>query len=127
MASKNAPSKEALTFLREVLATNKIDLQQEISICLSDIPRDKMSKAKNGKIYVDIIVGIRKEPDQWGRDLKVYCKPTAQDKEKQLPKNYVGGGRMTTFVVQSGEAVSDDDLNGILPTTENNEETPFPY
>ena len=127
MAKKNTPSKEHLKFLKEVLSTNQIDLQFEISVCINDIPKDKMVKASNKKIYVDLVVAPRKEPDQWGRDLKVYCRPTAEDREKQAPKNYVGGGRMITFASESGEAVSDNDLADILNPNDYEQKNDCPY
>lgn len=127
MAKKNTPSKEHLQFLKEVLSTNQIDLQFEISVCINDIPRDKMVKASNKKIYVDLVVAPRKEPDQWRRDLKVYCKPTASDREKQQPKNYVGGGRMITFASGTGENPTDDELSKILDLQANDQKNVVPY
>ena len=125
MAKKNAPSKEHLDFLKEVLSTNGIDLQIEISLCLSDIPKERMSKAKNGKIYVDIVAAIRKEPDQWNRDIKVYAKPTQDDRKNQSPKIYVGGGRMITFAKESGTEPSDEDINNLMPFPTSHEENDF--
>lgn len=115
MAKKNSPSREHLEFLKEVLTTNGIDLQLEISLCLSDMPKDKMSKAKNGKIYIDVVAGIRKEPDQWNRDIKVYAKPSEADRKNQAPKIYVGGGRMITFAKSSGDAPTDEEVNNLMP------------
>ena len=115
MAKKNAPSKEHLEFIKEVLTTNGIDLQLEISLCLSDLPKDKMTQAKNGKIYLDVVAAIRKEPDQWGRDIKVYAKPTEADRKAQAAKVYVGGGRMITFATSSGETPSEEELKEKLP------------
>ena len=115
MAKKNAPSKEHLDFLKEVLVTNAIDLQLEISLCLSEIPKDRMTKGKNGKIYVDIVAAPRKEPDQWGRDIKVYIKPSAKDRENKSPKLYVGGGRMITFAASSAEQPTDEEINNLMP------------
>ena len=117
MTTKNLPNKEVAKWLKEVMEENKIDLQFEISLCFSDIPKTHMNKAKNGKIYGEIIVGIRKEPDQWGRDLKVYMKPSKQDREEKAPKNYVGGGRMITFVQSQGEAPTDNEVDNLFTPT----------
>lgn len=125
MAKKNSPSKEHLDFLKEVLTTNGIDMQVEISLCLSDIPKERMSKAKNGKIYVDVVAAMRKEPDQWNRDVKVYARPTEADRKNQTPKIYVGGGRLITFAKSSGEAPSDEDINNLMPFEPTNETNPF--
>jgi hypothetical protein len=125
MAKKNSPSKEHLDFLKEVLATNGIDLQVEISLCLSDIPKERMSKAKNGKIYVDVVAAMRKEPDQWNRDVKVYARPTEADRKNQAPKIYVGGGRLITFAKSSGETPSDEEVNNLMPFEPPHETNPF--
>lgn len=125
MAKKNAPSKEHLDFLKEVLSTNGIDMQIEISLCLSDIPKDKMSKAKNGKIYVDIVSAMRKEPDQWNRDVKVYIKPSEADRKNQAPKVYVGGGRLITFAKESGATPTDEDISNLMPFDVPNEKDDF--
>lgn len=125
MAKKNSPSREHLEFLKEVLATNGIDLQLEISLCLSDMPKDKMTKGKNGKIYLDIVAALRKEPDQWNRDIKVYAKPTEADRKNQSPKVYVGGGRMITFAKSSGDAPTEEEVNNLMPFDIPNEKNPF--
>lgn len=115
MAKKNAPSKEHLQFLKEVLSTNQIDMQFEISLCLTDLPKTHLQKANNGKIYIDIVASMRKEPDQWGRDVKVAVKQTAKDKDEKAPKIYVGGGRMITFAQTTAETPTDKDLEENLP------------
>lgn len=115
MAKKNSPSKEHLKFLKDVLATNQIDLQFEISLCLSDIPKSHIQKAKNGKLYLDIVASPRKEPDQWGRDIKVSIKPTQKEREEKTPKIYVGGGRMITFATDGNQQASQQDMDENLP------------
>lgn len=127
MAKKNSPSKEHLEFLKEVLKQNDIDLQFEISLCLNDIPKDKMVKSAKGKVYVDLIAAIRKEPDQWGRDLKVYCKPSQQDRENQRAKDYVGGGRMITFAKPKGDEPTDEDINNLLGLNGDEQKDNLPY
>lgn len=115
MAKKNSPSKEHLEFLKEVLTTNQIDMQIEISLCLSDLPKTHLQKAKNGKIYIDLVASMRKEADQWGRDVKVAVKQTAKDREEKAPKIYVGSGRLITFAQMAAETPTDKDLEENLP------------
>lgn len=115
MAIGNKPSKEHKEFLQEVLKQNGIDLQFEISLCLTDLPKDHLQKAKNGKIYIDLVASPRKEPDQWGRDVKVAVVQTKKDREEKLPKCYVGGGRMITFAIGQTEQPSEKDLEENLP------------
>lgn len=42
-----------------------------ISICLSDLPAEHITTAKNGKKYINLTVNKKKEPDQYGKDLSV--------------------------------------------------------
>lgn len=37
-----------------------------ISVCLSDLPKDKIQEGKNGKKYVNLAVSAKKETDQYG-------------------------------------------------------------
>lgn len=39
-----------------------------LDICLSDIPRERITTAKNGKKYLKAIIRPRKEPDRDGYD-----------------------------------------------------------
>jgi hypothetical protein len=55
-----------------------------ISICLSDIPREKLKKATNGKIYVNLIVAERHKPDQFSNDLTVYVDQTKEERSSQI-------------------------------------------
>jgi hypothetical protein len=38
-----------------------------ISVCLTDIPKDKIKKADNGKSYVNLVVVAKKEVDKYGK------------------------------------------------------------
>lgn len=69
----------------------------ELSICLSDIPREKMVKTDKGKIFVNLDVALRKEPDQWGRDLKVMIHRTKEQRDKGEALLYCGAGRSREF------------------------------
>lgn len=127
MAINNRPSKEAVKELKVFLENKQYDLQEEVSLCLSDLPKDHMSKGSNGKIYINLTIGIRKDPDQWGRDLKVYVTPTRQDKEAHAPKNYVGGGNMIIFAVAGSAPVTDADMSAILPAPDVDEKDNLPF
>lgn len=127
MSNKNRPSKECVAKLKEVLKSFGYDLQQEISLCLSDLPRDHMTKGNNGKLYMNLTIGIRREPDQWGRDLKVYVSPTRDDKAKQSPKVYVGGGKMIIFASGEAECPSQEDIDAVIPPQNINEESDIPF
>lgn len=90
----------------------------DLSICLSEIPREKMSKAKNGKIYVNLTAAMRREPDEWKRDLKVYVTQTKDDKEKHVAKVYVGAGKTVIFEEQQPTPPSESDIDSLLNPTD---------
>lgn len=90
----------------------------DLSICLSDIPREKMKKANNGKIYVNLTAAMRREPDEWKRDLKVYVTQTKDDRDKHLAKVYVGAGKTMIFEEQQPTPPNEADIENLLNPTE---------
>ena len=127
MATKKTNQKEAKEKYLNMLSELRFDIQQEISICLSDLPKTHMTKAANGKIYISITVAMRKEPDQWGRDLKVYVTPTRADRENSANKKYVGGGK--TFIFAEGQPMTptDEDIKNVIPEPNDNKEDDLPF
>ena len=67
------------------------------SICLSDIPEDKITTASNGKKYVNIVVDQRKEKDQYDNTHTVYMSQSKDERQAKVPKKYVGNGKEYTF------------------------------
>jgi hypothetical protein len=43
----------------------------KVSICLSDLPAEHITTAKNGKKYINLTVNKKQAPDQYGKDLSV--------------------------------------------------------
>jgi hypothetical protein len=73
-----------------------------ISICLTDIPKDKITKSdKNGKQYLSIIVDERKEPDTYGNTHTAYVSQSKEEREKGVKRVYVGNGKEYKFNKQS--------------------------
>ena len=68
-----------------------------ISICLSDIPEDKITTSSNGKKYVNIVVDQRKEKDQYDNTHIVYMSQSKDERQAKVPKKYVGNGKEYTF------------------------------
>ena len=62
-----------------------------IDLCLSDIPKDMMIRAKNDKVYCKVVVAERKEPDKFGNDLTVFMSNPKENREK--PRVFVGCGK----------------------------------
>ena len=68
--------------------TSKSDGWQKISICLSDLPKEYMTTAKNGKVYINLNVNKKQQPDQYGKDLSVSVdtwKPQQQSQPASAP------------------------------------------
>jgi hypothetical protein len=70
---------------------------QVISLCLSDLPKEKITTAANGKKYISIVVDSRKEPDKFGNDLTVAINQSKEERAAKQPKKYVGSGKTYTF------------------------------
>ena len=77
------------------------------SICLSDIPKDCIVKASNGKLYLNICVNRKREKDKYGYDSSVSVSQTKERKAAGEKICYLGNGRHVSF---SGEvpATSED-------------------
>lgn len=59
------------------------------SICLSDIPKELIRTAKNGKKYLSVLIRERKEPSQYGQThfIKAYVK---KEDEKEGVNYFIG-------------------------------------
>lgn len=69
-----------------------------VSICLSDIPKDKIIKSeKNGKSYVSIIIDERKAADTYGNTHAVYISQSKEEREAKTDRVYVGNGKEYKF------------------------------
>lgn len=67
------------------------------SICLTDIPEDKITISSNGKKYVNIVVDQRKEKDPYDNTHTVYMSQSKDERQAKVPKKYVGNGKEYTF------------------------------
>lgn len=89
-----------------------------VSVCVSDIPRDKIKQADNGKKYMNITVARRREPDQYGNTHTVFMSQTKEERENKVPRTYIEQGKGVDFhsapvTAESVEAMPpapDDDL-----------------
>jgi hypothetical protein len=72
-----------------------------LSICLSDVPKDRFKKADNGKVYLNLITGERKEPDKFDNNLWVAVSQTKEEREAKMDKIYVGAGVRKEFAPSS--------------------------
>ncbi len=65
------------------------------SICLSDIPQDKIINHKNGKQYVNLASYDNDQPDKYGNDFSVWVQQTKEEREAKTNRSYVGNGKIT--------------------------------
>lgn len=87
-----------------------------LDICLSDIPKEQIVRAKNGKSYCKLVVAERKEEDRFGQNLMVYMSASKEDRGK--PRQFVGSGKSYTFPnsnVSSNAVRSENDGTDDLP------------
>lgn len=57
-----------------------------VSICLTDIPKEHIQKANNGKSYINLNVGRKREVDQYGKTHGVSVNTWKPDGQKSTPK-----------------------------------------
>ncbi len=67
-----------------------------VSICLSDIPKDKIKQAANGKKYLNLVVAQRKETSQYGETHTVFISQDKEERAANVDKVYIGGGKEFT-------------------------------
>lgn len=92
---------------------------QRISICLSDLPKEKIKQALNGKLYINLIVTERRETDPYGNTLTVYADLTKEERESRVERTYVGGGKTISFEPTTSEVVDQ------LPPVNNPDDLPW--
>lgn len=63
---------------------SKNDGWSKISICLSDLPKEFITTAKNGKKYINLNINKKKEVDQYGKDLSVSVDTWKPAQQEQL-------------------------------------------
>jgi hypothetical protein len=90
-----------------------------ISICLSDLPKDKVKQAGNGKKYISLCVASRRETDTYGNTHTVYVSQTKEEREAKTGTVFVGAGK--EFVPQAVTAESVE----TMPVADNNDDLPF--
>ena len=94
-----------------------------ISVCLSDIPKDKIKLAGNGKMYINLVVANRKEVSQYNETHTVFISQDKEEREAKLDKVYIGGGKEFT---QAAAPVTTEDIEKLPPAPEDQlDDLPF--
>lgn len=61
------------------------------SLCLSDIPKDKVFVSeKSGKKYLNIVLWINEEPDKYGNNAAIQVGLTKEEREAKAKPVYIG-------------------------------------
>jgi hypothetical protein len=90
-----------------------------ISICLTDIPKDKIRQASNGKKYINPVCASRKATSQYGKTHTVYVSQTKEERAAGGQTAYVGSGRE-----YAPQAVTAEDVES-MPPAQNSDDLPF--
>ena len=77
----------------------KTGKSRTMSICVSDIPKERILKHENGKMYINVSTWDYDEPDQYDNDFSVQMSPTKQEIEKRkagekIDRVFIGNGRI---------------------------------
>ena len=94
-----------------------------LSICLSDIPKDKIKKSeKNGNMYVNLILSERKEKGQYGETHYLSVSKTKEEREANTKTIYVGSG--TLYEPKVAEVVTPQAIDE-MPAADDIDDLPF--
>jgi hypothetical protein len=64
-----------------------------LDICLSDLPSEAITTAKNGKKYIKLICSERKSEGKFGETHYIALSQTKEEREAKKPTTYVGGAK----------------------------------
>jgi len=70
-----------------------------MSICLSDIPKDRILKHDNGKMYLPVSTYDLNEPDRFGNDFSVSIQLSKEEIERKkagedIKRVFIGNGKI---------------------------------
>jgi hypothetical protein len=89
-----------------------------MSICLSDIPKERILKHQNGKMYLNLQTWDNDQPDQYGNDFSVSIPLTKEEVERKKK-----GEDIKRVFLGNGKIWEDQ---GMQPTTkEDHDDLPF--
>ncbi|MDR0573024.1 MAG: hypothetical protein LBG96_03160 [Tannerella sp.] len=56
-----------------------------ISVCLTDLPKDKIKLAANGKKYINLCLSGRKETGKYGETHTLFVSQTKEERQANTP------------------------------------------
>lgn len=91
-----------------------------MSICLSDIPKERIIKHENGKLYLPVGTYDYDETDKYGNDFSVSISPTKEEIERR--KN---GEKVDRVFIGNGKVWDDPEPKTQPATTDDTDDLPF--
>lgn len=87
-----------------------------LNICVSDIPKNRILKHENGKMYMNISTWDYEEEDKFGNDFSVSMSPTKEEIEKRkkgekIDRIFIGNGRI--WESKEMQPISDEDKDDL--------------
>jgi hypothetical protein len=108
-----------------------------LDICLSDLPSEAITTAKNGKKYIKLVCAERKTEGKFGETHYIALSQSKEEREAKKPATYVGGAKSYNNVTNknvSKENLFKADKGGIMENFKNdyaaqmeNEQNDLPF
>lgn len=84
-----------------------------VSLCLSDIQKDKIKQSDNGKKYINLVLSERKEVGKYDETHTLSVSKTKEEREERVDTIYVGSGREYKPQNTAVTPENIDDMKGI--------------
>lgn len=88
-------------------------------ICLSDIPKEKIRKGDNGKLYLNICESRRREVGRYGDTHTIYVSQSEEERAAKADKAYIGAMKEFVPKVVTPESIEN------MPPIGDDEPLPF--
>lgn len=95
-----------------------------VSICLTDIPKEQITEGKNGKKYCNIVIAERQNTDNYGNTHTVYMSQSKEQREAKAEKKYIGNAKLKFFEESNQQRATDQALRD---SGNVNPSVPMPY
>lgn len=92
-----------------------------VSVCLTDLPKDKIKLAENGKKYISLTIRDLQTIDAYGNTHTLFVSQTKEEREAKANRTYVGRGKEVVFRAATPTI---EDVES-LPAAENLDDLPF--
>ncbi|MDR0658835.1 MAG: hypothetical protein LBG18_07895 [Mediterranea sp.] len=86
---------------------------------MTDLPKDKIKLAANGKKYINLCLSERKETGKYGETHTLFVSQTKEEREADNGVIYVGSG-----IEYAPKPVTQQDIAN-APVADNNDDLPF--